>query len=129
LVGYCDQFEPTEAHSYNVCGLVTVSSLFQLTIKFHFCHSNVKTPYLNLILAPIYKHSATNVIVTNNKPNIQAMSIYTTVPFIIAPITAALSHTNPVSAGTSRKRYCAQGRTKRDVLYLSTKMEVRWLIV
>jgi len=119
---YCDQFEPTEAHTHNACGLVKKSSLFQLLIKlkFHFWHFNVQAPCLNLILAPIYKHSAEHV----HKPNIQSMSICTTVPFIVAPITAVLSHRKPVSAGTSRERYRAQGRAKRDIPYFSSKMEV-----
>jgi len=120
---YCDQVEPSEAYTHNACGPVKVSSLFQLPIKlkFHFWHFNVQTPCLSLILAPIYKHSAVHV----HKPNIQAMSICTTVPFIVAPIMAALSHSKPASAGTSSKRYRAQGRAKRDILYFSTKMKVR----
>jgi len=103
-----------------------VTSLFQLPIKlkFPFWHFNVQALCLNLILAPIYKHSAVHV----HKPNIQAMSICTTVPFIVAPITAALSHRKPESAGTSRERYRAHGRAKRDILYFSSKMKVRWFI-
>ena len=106
---------------------MTVSILFQLPIKFHFWHFKIQTLYLNLISAPICKHSAANVNV--NKSNIQAMSIYTTVPFIVASITADLSHRKPVSAGTSRERYCAQGHTKRDILYFSIKWKLGdWLV-
>jgi hypothetical protein len=67
---YCDQFEPPEADTHNACGLMTVSSSFQLPgkLKFHFRHFNVQTASLSLVLAPIYKHSAVMFISPTFRP-------------------------------------------------------------
>ena len=45
-------------------------------------------------------------------------------PFIVSPSVAALSHTEPASAGTSRDSCDAEGQDKRDTVVNITQMSV-----
>lgn len=45
-------------------------------------------------------------------------------PFIVSPSAAALSHTEPASAGTSRDICNAEGQDKRDTVIDVTEMSV-----
>jgi hypothetical protein len=47
----------------------------------------------------------------------QAVSSKTECSFIVSPHTAALSHREMASAGSSRKCFCAQGHDKKNSLY------------